>query len=139
MSAKTQALLGPVSTSIDPAASAVHAPTIHVYPEDRLVTSRMRRSIADHMVYRAVSAPQSIWDCDWTQVWKAYRKPDYAARGVRLTITAFLVEAGRRRYALFLLSTVPMMGTTSCIVVVCRGCSRYTRDSLSRSSSTQMS
>ena len=80
------------------ARAPINAPKIHIYAEDRLEPlSRMRRSIADHMVMsRAVSAhAQSIWDCDWTNLWTAYRalKPEFAGRGVRLTITAFLVEA----------------------------------------------
>jgi 2-oxoglutarate dehydrogenase E2 component (dihydrolipoamide succinyltransferase) len=57
----------------------------------------MRRSIADHMVSsRRISAHvQTVWECDWTQVFEARKqlKPQLAERGVRLTMTAFLVEA----------------------------------------------
>jgi pyruvate dehydrogenase E2 component (dihydrolipoamide acetyltransferase) len=95
------------------APAPVRAPKVHVWDDDHVeALSRMRRSIAQHMVMsRAVSAhAQSVWDCDWTRAMKAYKamKPKFAERGVRLTVTALLVEA-----AVHALRAVPIVNSST--------------------------
>lgn len=95
------------------APAAIRAPKVHVWDDDHVeALSRMRRSIAQHMVMsRAVSAhAQSVWDCDWTRAMKAYKamKPKLAERGVRLTVTALLVEA-----AVHALRAVPIVNSST--------------------------
>jgi len=71
----------------------------------------MRKSIADHMVMsRRVSAHvQAVWECDWTRVVNVRKslKPEFVARGVKLTYTAFMVEA-----AVEALRTFPIVNTS---------------------------
>jgi 2-oxoglutarate dehydrogenase E2 component (dihydrolipoamide succinyltransferase) len=73
-------------------------PRVFIWDEDKIEPmSRMRRSIAEHMVMsRHVSAHcQSVWDCDWSRVVKAREtlKGQFEQRGAKLTFTAFLVQA----------------------------------------------
>jgi 2-oxoglutarate dehydrogenase E2 component (dihydrolipoamide succinyltransferase) len=73
-------------------------PTVEPWPGDRVEPmSKIRKLTADHMVMsRRVSAHvTSYYEIDFTRVarLRAAKKPDYEARGARLTYMAFITKA----------------------------------------------
>ncbi len=76
----------------------VKAPRVHVGPSDTVEPmSRMRASIAENMLQarRGTAHCHTVWECDVTNVLRAREKMrgEFEKGGVKLTLTAFFVEA----------------------------------------------
>lgn len=85
-----------IPTGYEPA--FVKTPRIHLYANDRVEPmGRMRASIAENMLQsrRATAHAHTVWEADVTPIMKARKKlvPEYEAKGVNLTLTAFFVAA----------------------------------------------
>ena len=85
-----------IPTGYEPA--FVKTPRIHLYANDRVEPmGRMRASIAENMLQsrRATAHAHTVWEADVTPIIKARKKlvPEYEAKGVNLTLTAFFVAA----------------------------------------------
>lgn len=88
----------PATSSTTPARPAISAPPVDIGPRDRVhALSPQRRMIAEHMVMSKAVSPHAhtVHEVDFTHVVaaRAALKSDFAARGVKLTFTAFLIKA----------------------------------------------
>ncbi|HVD61274.1 MAG TPA: 2-oxo acid dehydrogenase subunit E2 [Gemmatimonadaceae bacterium] len=96
-----QDVMNVIATGVEKPSASSAAPTppksSGAIPSHKVPHTQMRRSIAQHMVQSMSVAPHvtSVFDADLTAI-AAHRevnKADFESRGVRLTYTAYFVEA----------------------------------------------
>ncbi len=104
---KPSAVAAPAATSVAPAPIGTpagmqplfaKAPRIVVGEKDRVESlSRMRSAIADNMVNarRMAAHAHTVWEVDVTAIMNARKKlrAEFEERGIKLTLTAFFVQA----------------------------------------------
>ncbi len=91
----------PAQPALPAAAAAAPAAPPTLGPDDELVPlSPMRRAIAQHMVHSKRTAPHvtTVMEADLSRIvtHRAKHKADYERQGVKLTFTAYFVEAAVR-------------------------------------------
>ena len=91
------------ATSESPAPPAARAGTSTELVDEIVALSPMRRAIAEHMVNSVRTSPHvtTVHEVDMTTVMASYRaeRSAFAERGVRLTVTAIIIDAVARAIA----------------------------------------